>query len=256
MAAEVGHWSGVESDALLAALDITVEKFAALVEVSESVIYRWKRAGAHANIRRTNQRRLTELFENLDDAARQHFWAEVTEHAGHDDEQLGIPITSTLSPAALSGYWVTCFKFDRTRQHVDISRITPHSGRRVMATNYPPSPRSEARTPGFRNEISAELINRHLIGRWWNCSDNYFFGALHLAVLPGETVLDGFYTGFPHDGEIVAERWKWARLVEDSLSGSNLDDMVMKEPELVYALVDRLAHTDSQLSLDDVAEAR
>jgi hypothetical protein len=78
----------------------------------------------------------------------------------------------------------------------------------VTARNYPPEPRAEAHASGFRNEIEAGLFGRHLIGRWRNISDSYFYGSLHFPVLPGETMLDGYYTGFlsdsrslPNDGD-------------------------------------------------------
>jgi hypothetical protein len=59
-------------------------------------------------------------------------------------------------------------------------------------------------TPGQsgRNEIDAQLANRHLIGCWKNSSDNRYFGVLHLAVLPGEAVMEGHYSGYESDVEV------------------------------------------------------
>lgn len=109
---------------------------------------------------------------------------------------------------ALSGYWVTCYQFrhggqDGTPQHhADIACITAESDRRIQAVNHPPEPRTEGRANPFRNQIEAELADRHLIGHWKNISDTRYFGSLHLAVLPGETVMDGYYTGVESDIEV------------------------------------------------------
>ena len=65
--------------------------------------------------------------------------------------------------------------FDGTKHHVDLSTVTV-TNNAVTARNYPPEPRAEAHTSGFRNEIEAGLFGRHLIGRWRNISDTYFYG--------------------------------------------------------------------------------
>lgn len=94
-----------------------------------------------------------------------------------------------------------------TRFHADIARVTAVSSRRVCAVNHPPEPRTEGRARAFRNEIDAELSNRHLIGHWRNTSDRRYFGSLQLAVLPGETVMEGHYTGFGRDVEVFGGFW-------------------------------------------------
>ena len=68
--------------------------------------------------------------------------------------------------------------------------------------NHPPEPRSEGRGTPFRNEIDAALAGRHLIGEWRNTSDTRYYGTLQLAVLPGETVMEGYYTGVGSDIEV------------------------------------------------------
>jgi hypothetical protein len=76
-------------------------------------------------------------------------------------------------PVQLAGLWVTCYVFDGTKHHVDLSTVTV-TNNAVTARNYPPEPRAEAHASGFRNEIEAGLLGRHLIGRWRNISDTYF----------------------------------------------------------------------------------
>ncbi len=111
----------------------------------------------------------------------------------------------------MAGLWVSCYVFDGTKHHVDLSTITVTNSA-VTARNYPPEPRAEEHASGFRNQIEAGLFGRHLIGRWRNVNDTYFYGSLHFAVHPGEAMLDGYYTGFLSDSQVVAERWRWVRV--------------------------------------------
>lgn len=110
-------------------------------------------------------------------------------------ESLLASIPHNFSTDVLSGFWITCYEYDSTC-HADISQITPEVGRRVTIKNYPPEPRVEGRVSSFRNKIEAELVNRHLVGYWKNVNDAFYFGAIHLAILPGETVMEGYYTCF------------------------------------------------------------
>jgi DNA-binding transcriptional regulator YhcF (GntR family) len=156
----------------------------------------------------------------------------------------------------LAGLWVTCYEFNSEggiRRHADISRITPQSSRRVTAKNYPPDPRTEGHVPSFRNEIEAQLANRHLIGHWRNVSDTRYFGSIHLAVLPGEAVMEGYYTGFSSDIKVDAMRWKWVRLDPLSLSGVELAQVVLKEPDAIYDLLEHSTY-DAPLTLAAVVE--
>ena len=157
------------------------------------------------------------------------------------------------------GYWVTCYKFfefGKTFYHADISHVVPISDRRAIITNYTPPPRSEGHTPGFMNIIEVELANRHLIGFWKNTNDNYFFGSLHLAILPEENMIEGCYTGFTNDMDIVSERWKWVRLDPLSIEGIDLAKSSLQEPRAVYHLIERHSRTDGPIKLAAVTENR
>lgn len=166
-------------------------------------------------------------------------------------------IPHSFSATALSGVWLTCYQFDNAKHdircHADITTITPESDRQLTATNYPPNPRTQGQTLPFRNEIEAQLVNRHLIGHWKNVSDTRYFGSMHLAVLPGETIMEGYCTGLWSDIEVAAMSWKWIRLNPASLSGVELSQIVLKEPEMIYTLLEDPAY-DAPLSLTDVVE--
>jgi hypothetical protein len=69
----------------------------------------------------------------------------------------------------LAGAWVTSYTFSQpTRLHVDIAHITVEgpgrSGPELPAGA--PEPRTEGHRVPYRNEIEAQLANRHLIGCW------------------------------------------------------------------------------------------
>jgi hypothetical protein len=85
-------------------------------------------------------------------------------------------------------------------------------------------------------------VNRHLVGHWKNISDTRYFGSVHLAVLPGETVMDGYYTGFSSDIQVDAMRWKWVRLDPESLSGVDLQEVTLNDPDMIHALLERAAN--------------
>jgi hypothetical protein len=106
----------------------------------------------------------------------------------------------------------------------------------------------------FRNEIEAELVNRHLIGHWKNVNDAYYFGSIHLAVLPGETVMEGYYTCYLTDLQVATERWKWVRLDQEALSDVELSQVVLQEPRLIHALVESHSQHDIPLTLTEVME--
>lgn len=166
-------------------------------------------------------------------------------------------VPHSFPAAALCGHWVTCYQFRRgemPRIHADIARVTAESERHVRATNHPPAPRTEGRAFPFRNEIEAQLASRHLIGHWKNTSDTRYFGAVHLAVLPGETVMEGYYTGFGSDIEVSTGRWRWVRIDPESLSGVALPKVVLREPAALYDLVTNHSQHDPPLKLADVGE--
>lgn len=166
-------------------------------------------------------------------------------------------VPHSFSVAALAGFWATSYQFRSEKGgigcHADITQLTAESSRRATARNYPPNPRTQDHVTPFRNEIEAQLVNRHLIGHWKNVSDTRYFGSVHLAVLPGETVMQGYYTGLSSDIQVDAFRWRWVRLDPASLSGVELSDVVLKEPEVIYALLENFAY-DASLTLTDVAE--
>lgn len=171
------------------------------------------------------------------------------------------PLTSsllaTVPPAfpaeALAGPWVTTYEFThagKQHHHADIAHIAAESGSRIRATNHPPEPRSQGRHRPFRNEIEAQLVGRHLIGEWQNTSDRRYYGSLHLAVLPGETVMQGHYTGFSSDVEVSRDEWKWVRLEP----AGDLAGIALREPGEVYDLVMTHTQIDVPLTLADVKE--
>jgi hypothetical protein len=106
----------------------------------------------------------------------------------------------------------------------------------------------------FRNQITARLHNRHLIGQWKNNSDTRYFGGLQLAVLPGETVMDGYYSGYGSDMEVSVGRWKWVRLQPASLAGVDLDRVTLREPHALHKLVEDHSQYDATLPIDAVVE--
>lgn len=166
-------------------------------------------------------------------------------------------VPSNINVETLNGFWVTVYRFHefgRINHHADISHVTSRSFQEATITNYTPVPRSEGHAPGFCNIIEVQLLNRHMLGFWKNVNDNYYFGSLHLAILPGENVIEGYYTGFTNDMDVVTERWKWVRLDPASLQGVNLEKLSLQEPSVVYSLVESHLHVDGPIKLAAVTE--
>lgn len=92
--------------------------------------------------------------------------------AGARVEQVVMQL-ATSETAELAGLWVTSYLVDN-RHHVDLSAVSATRDG-VSVNDYRPSPRLEGQERGYAN-------------------DRYFYGALHLAVLPGEMTMDGLYT--------------------------------------------------------------
>ena len=133
--------------------------------------------------------------------------AAVAEDAPDSALSLLDPVPPGFPLGALAGPWVTAYQFAHgtaPRYHADIAHVTAEGEWRVRAVNHPPEPRTQGRSSPFRNEIEARLFGRHLIGTWRNTSDTRYYGTLQLAVLPGETVMDGHYTGLASDIEVSA----------------------------------------------------
>jgi hypothetical protein len=155
--------------------------------------------------------------------------------------------------AALEGAWVTAYEFTHAGKrlcHADIAHVTARSVAELQARNYPPEPRTEGRAVGFRNEISGRLASRHLLGQWRNTSDTRYFGSLHLAVQPGETVMDGWYTGLASDITVSMGQWKWVRL--DAASGGA--PATLREPRELWEMVMAHEADGPALALDETGE--
>jgi transcriptional regulator with XRE-family HTH domain len=174
----------------------------------------------------------------------------------HDVDTDELPAEGTLlgsvsfPASALAGSWVTSYQFEHNgalMYHADIAHVTAESGDGIRAVNNPA--RTEGRTVPFHNEIEARLVSRHLTGHWKNTSDFRYFGLIHLAVLPGETVMEGYYTGFASDIQVSFGRWKWARLESSALA-----DVLLREPRDLYDLVMDRQQNDAPLTLADVED--
>jgi hypothetical protein len=168
-------------------------------------------------------------------------------------------IPHSFSADALAGFWVTSFQFTsglnpNWKRHVDIAQISPESDRFVMISNHPPMPRSEGRASPFYNTIEAQLANRHLVGHWKNSSDTRYFGTFHLAVLPGETVMAGYYTGFASDVEVSTGPWKWVRIDEDSIAGMDVSKVKLRDPAELGARIENHSQYEPALTLADIEQ--
>lgn len=150
-------------------------------------------------------------------------------------------IPPTLDPAAIAGLWCTAYIYAGAR-NIDLTTVTTTNAAELTATNYMPAPKTEGTATGFQNDITARLFGRHLIGQWRNSSDSYYYGTLHLAAMPGETVLDGYYTSVAADTRIEAGRWRWVRIEPQSAADTDLTTITLADPHHVYDTI--FAHTD------------
>ena len=150
-------------------------------------------------------------------------------------------VPSSFSAKRLAGFWVTSYVFGSggvTRCHADVAELTSQSDRRVRGSNRLPPPRTQGYQQPFLNEIDAELASRHLIGHWRNLSDTRYFGAIHLAVLSGECVMEGYYTSFANDVSVGSGPWKWVRIDPGTVAGVDLSALRLRDPEEIRALVE------------------
>jgi len=161
-----------------------------------------------------------------------------------------------LFPAkALAGLWVTCYGFtSRGTQmyHADVVQITADSDRRLSVQNQAARTHNHA-TP-FRHQIEAEIANRHLIGYWKNVSDTRYFGGLHLAVLPGENVMQGYYSSFNSDIMVGTGEWTWVRLDPASLTGVDFAKVKLRAPVDIRTTLIGHAYSAGTLALNAVLE--
>ena len=165
-------------------------------------------------------------------------------------------IPSLFSAASLAGWWATTYTFsseETVRHHADISELVAESGRWVRATNH--APRTEGCKQPFLNEIEAEVANNHLIGHWRHRSDLRYFGAVHLAVLIGENVMEGHYTSFESGDATSVGPWKWVRL---DLAGAPIDlkNVTLKDPAAVHEALRVLRAQDAPIALETIVETK
>ena len=172
--------------------------------------------------------------------------------AGLDDDLLA-DIDPGLDPAIVAGVWVTGYLISGGYRHVDLSTVTV-SGTRMMSRNYPPAPRFEGHSTGHETDITARLFGRHLMGHFRNRNDRYFFGSLHLVVLPGESVLDGYYTGFLNDTSVLAQPWRWVLVDPRSVDGVDLKAVTLGDPASVYDTIAARNQFDGPIALAEVVE--
>lgn len=149
------------------------------------------------------------------------------------DSTLLSAIAPSVDPTLLAGLWATAYIFEDTRRHADLSTITV-AGPVLRSRNYPPAPRAEGHAAGHETDIKAALHGRHLMGQWRNTNDRYYFGSLHLVLQPGESILDGYYTGFLSDAAVVAERWRWVRIDPGTTDGIDLSTLTVREPRELF----------------------
>lgn len=170
------------------------------------------------------------------------------------DDGILATIGPTLDPALLTGLWCSGYLLNGNEHHVDLATVTA-TDYGVATRNYPPEPRFENHPAGHKTDLSARLFGRHLMGHWRNHNDAYYFGSVHLIVLPGETKMAGYYTGFLNDSEIVAQSWHWVRIDPDSYAGGDLADVTLKEPAALYDALCHQTPYDGPLALGDVTES-
>jgi hypothetical protein len=65
--------------------------------------------------------------------------------------------------------------------------------------------------------------------------------------------MDGYYTGFSNDIQVSAMRWKWVRLESTSLSGVDLQEVTLNDPDTICALLENSAN-DAPLDLAAIVE--
>jgi hypothetical protein len=164
----------------------------------------------------------------------------------------GVP--HSFPATALAGAWVTSYQFTHNGEpchHADIAHVTAGSDRHIRAVNRPAESRTEGRAVPFCNDIEAQLASRHLVGHWKNTSDARYFGSVQLAVLPGEMVMEGHYTGFASDILVSRGYWRWVRLAPESVT----DGVALAEPAALHKIVMSHSAYDAPLTIADIGEA-
>lgn len=160
-------------------------------------------------------------------------------------------VPHAFTAGTLAGAWLTAYQFsDPPKHHADIAIITATSDRHVRVTNH--APVTQGHVVPYRNEIDADVAGRQLIGTWKNVSDVCYFGTIHLVVLPGESVMEGFHTGLTRDGQIATGFWKWVRL--GALEGADLAAVTLHDPAGLFEFVGKHTQYDAPLTLAAVGE--
>jgi hypothetical protein len=167
-------------------------------------------------------------------------------------------IPALFPAAALAGHWATTYDFMSSngsrKHHADVSVLSAVSDRRVRATNSLPG--ADNYHPAFLNEIDAEVVNSHLIGQWRNQNDKRYFGAIHLAVLAGECVMDGHYTSFESDVAANVGQWKWVRLATPKDAPVDLKGLNLRHADEVHAILAAHSRRDGPIALDAIVEKK
>ncbi|MFE6091753.1 toll/interleukin-1 receptor domain-containing protein [Streptomyces massasporeus] len=170
-------------------------------------------------------------------------------------EGLLTSVPSAFPAERIAGYWVTCFSFgESSKCHADVAGIAVESQRRLRVLNEPPAPVTEGHPQPFLNEIEAELANRHIMGYWKNVSDTRYFGSVHLAILPGETVMEGYYTSFHDDVTVRMGNWKWVRLDPKSFDIDDFPNVKLKDPHSIQSLMESHHPTDRPIDFHSIVE--
>jgi hypothetical protein len=168
-------------------------------------------------------------------------------------------IPQAFSAQRLSGFWATSYEFHSRGEkahHADISEIKPTSDRRVIVSNSEGVARTEGHKKSFRNEIDAELANRHLIGQWRNLSDTRYFGSIQLAIQTGEESMDGFYTALQSDVAVACGSWKWSRIEDDPRLKSGLSKIMLRQPREIFELLSRRRSAEGAIPLSEIMEGK
>jgi hypothetical protein len=67
-------------------------------------------------------------------------------------------------------------------------------------------------------------------------------------------MLDGYYTGFLSDSQVVAEQWRWVRVEPQSAEGVDLNAVVLSEPQRIYDAVVGRSRFDGPIPLAQLTE--
>jgi hypothetical protein len=171
-------------------------------------------------------------------------------------ESLFGSILQSFPAALLRGFWATSYQFaseNLTSCHSEIVQLVDESPRRLRAETCPsPTPRTEGRNRPYCNKIDFELVNRHLVGHWKNISDRFYFGSVHLAVLPGENIFKGYYTAFGRNLGVDWGPWKWVRIDQKTIQEAALPHLALREPKEIWDLLAARKEDDGPLSLIDI----